>query len=40
MKNSKDFTPEIKAKIPEYQERADRGVFDGEGIRHLILNRL
>ena len=29
MKTLKDFTPEIKAKIPVYQERALRGVFDG-----------
>ena len=29
MKTIKDFTPEIKAKIPEYQARALKGIFDG-----------
>lgn len=30
MKDLKDLTPEILAKIPEYQERALRGIFDGK----------
>ena len=30
MKTLKDFTPEIKTKIPEYINNALTGVFDGE----------
>lgn len=30
MKNIKDLTPEIEAKIPQYIERYTRGIFDGQ----------
>lgn len=29
MKTLKDFTPEIKAKIPEYIKKYTNGIFDG-----------
>ena len=36
MKTLKDFTPEIKTKIPEYINNALEGVFGGE--RYFKLN--
>ncbi len=38
MKTLEDFTPEIQAKIPEYLDRAFRGVFDGGRYRDFKYN--
>ena len=38
-KTLKDFTPEIQAKIPEYQKRAVEGVFDGKRYRDFDIEK-
>ena len=39
MKNLKDLTPEIKAKIPIYIEKAIAGVFDGERYNNFSFDK-
>lgn len=37
MKTLKDFTPEVKSKIPEYIDQALKGVFDGQRYKNFNL---